>query len=81
MKLNTEKKQIERGYSRVFLFSLNFLFTWDYHISTRVKIVSIRVEIFHITAIVLNSVYRVETSTRDGNLHMISLTKNQHKDS
>ena len=27
MKLNTEKKQIERGYSRVFLFSLNFLFT------------------------------------------------------
>ena len=55
-----------------FLLSLNFLFTRDYYISTRVEIVSTWVEIFHIIAIFFNSVYRVEISTRDENLHIIS---------
>ena len=48
-----------------FLLSLNFLFTRGYYISTRV-------EIFHINAIFFNSVYRVEISTRNENLHIIS---------
>ena len=53
------------AFGLAFLLSLNFLFTWGYYISTRV-------EIFHITAIFFNSVYRVEISTRDENLHIIN---------
>ena len=41
--------------------------------STRVEIFLTSVEIFHIFAIFLNSVYRVEISIRDENLHVISL--------
>ena len=55
-----------------FLLSLNFLFTRDYYTSTRVEIFSTRDEIFHIIAFFFNSVYRVEISTRDENLHIIS---------
>ena len=53
------------GSGLAFLLSLNFPFTWDYNISTRD-------EIFHILHFFVNSVYRVEISTRDENLHKIS---------
>ena len=61
-----------RASGLAFLLSLNFLFTQGYYISSRVEIVSTRVEIFHIVAIFFNLVYRVEISTRDENLHIIS---------
>ena len=66
VKVKTEKEQIKRGYSRLQKRVKNlrqkFLFTRGYHISTWV-------EIFHISAIFFNSVYRVEISTRNENLH------------
>ena len=55
-----------------FLLSLNYLFTRDYYVSTWVEIFTIRDEIFHIIAIFSYSVYRVEISTRDETLHIIS---------
>ena len=54
-----------RASGLAFLLSVNFLFTRGYYISTRVKI-------FHIIVIFFNSVYRVEISTRDENLPIIS---------
>ena len=58
----------------VFLpFKLDFLFTRDYYNSTRFEIFSSRNEMFYIIAIFFNSVYRVEISTQDENLHIISL--------
>ena len=62
----------------VFLFSLNFLFTRDYYISTRVKIFSFSYNLYHITAVLFNSVYRVEISTRAENLHFNSLFSSLH---
>ena len=61
-----------RASGLAFLLSLNFLFIRGYYISTRAEIVSTRVETFHIIAIFFNSVYRVEISIRDENLHIIS---------
>ena len=55
-----------------FLLSLNFLFTRDYNLSTRVETFSTRDEIFHIISIFFNSVYRVEISAWDENLLIIS---------
>ena len=52
------------------LLSLNFLFTWDYYISTRD-------EIFHIIAFFFNSIYQAEISTQDENLHIISSFRGQ----
>ena len=52
-------------FSLAFLLLLNFLFARGYYISTRV-------EIFHVNAVFFNSVYRVEISTGDENLHIIS---------
>ena len=61
-----------RAFGLAFLLSLNFLFTRGYYSSTRVEIVSTQVEIFQIIAIFFNSVYQVEISNRDENLHIIS---------
>ena len=44
-----------QGSGLAFLLSLRFLVTRGYHISTRVEIVSTRVEIFHMIAIFFNS--------------------------
>ena len=68
MKVNTEKEQVKRGYSLVEETEKNLrqkILTRGYHISTRV-------ETFDISAIFFNSVYPVEISTRDENLHIMS---------
>ena len=58
VKVKTEKEQIKRRFEAKNFYLL-------YYISTRL-------EIFHITAIFVNSVYRVEILTREENLHTIS---------
>ena len=50
---------------QISLLTFIILFTWVYYISTWV-------EIFHIIAIFFNSVYWVEISTQDENLHIMS---------
>ena len=58
-----------RTFSLAFL--LSYLFTAGYYISARIEISSTQAEIFHIFAISFNSLYRVEISTRNENLHII----------
>ena len=59
-----------RTFSLAFL--LSYLFTAGYYISARIEISSTQVEVFHIFAISFNSLYRVELSTWNENLHIIS---------
>ena len=69
MKVNTEKEQVKRGYSLVEETEKNL----RQKISTYSRLhISTRVETFDITAIFFNSVYPVEISARDENLHIMS---------
>ena len=55
-----------------FIILLNCVFFQRYYIFlTRVEIFLTKVEIFHIIAVFFNSVYWVEISNRDKNLHII----------
>ena len=72
-KVNTEKEQIKKRISSRPAESKEFDAKVCHllYILTRLERFSTWVENFHIIAIFLNSVYRVEISTRDENIHII----------